>query len=402
LITRGGFFNMNTIRGKAAIVGIGEVPTGRYPDRTFIEAAVDVAEQAIRSAGVSKKEIETVIPIGIVADPTANVSMSVSWLVEELGLGSVAKSNFQVFSGGSSSSNSLKTAVALVTAGLSKGVLVLHSDRMGTGIDLKTAIGAFSRGGISQEFELPYGYSQLASASMGTVRYMYESGATEREMASVVETLRKWAALHPNAMMRKPKSVDELLDSPIISTMVRKSTMNMLADGASAFIVTSTERARDLDAKPAYVLGLGSRCTHMTPTQFPDVYQAWKPAADDAYEMAGIEPHDVDVAEVYDAYPFHLLRSLEILGLCEREGGAKFFAEGHAGPGGKLPVSTNGAMMAGGHTGAGGGMALMVEGARQVTGLAGERQVKDAKIAVVTATGGTAMDFHVTILGREV
>lgn len=392
---------MSTIRGKTAIVGIGEVPTGRYPDRTLMEAAVEVAEQAIRASGILKKEIEAVIPIGIVSDPIANVSMSISWLIEELGLGSAAKSNFGLFSGGSSSSNSLMTAVALVISGLSKSVLVLHSDRMGTGIDLKSAIGAFSRGGISQEFELPYGFSQLASASMGTVRYMYESGATEREMASVVETLRKWAALHPNAMMRKPKSVDELLDSPVISTMVRKSTMNMLADGASAFIVTSAERARDLDVRPAYIRGLGSRCTHMTPTQFPDVYEAWKPAADEAYEMAGVGPQDVDVAEIYDAYPFHLLRSLEILGLCERGKGAKFFAEGHAAPGGRLPVSTNGAMMAGGHTGAGGGMALMVEGVRQVTGLAGERQVKDAKIAIVTSSGGTAMDFHVTILGAE-
>jgi acetyl-CoA C-acetyltransferase len=393
---------MDTIRGKAAIVGVGEVPTGKYPERTLIEAAVDVAEQAIRDAGISKKEIETVIPIGILADPISNSTMACSWLIEELGLGSVAKSNFLIFSGGSSSSNSLKTAVALVTTGLSKAVLVVHSDRMGTGIDLTSAISVFSKGGINQEFESPYGYSQLASASMGTVRYMYESGASEREMAAVVESLRRWAALNPNAMMRKPKSIDQIMDSPIISTGVRKSLMNVLADGASAYLVTTSEKARNLDAKSAYILGLGSRCTHYTPTQFPDVYEAWKPAADDAYKMAGIEPKDVDVAEVYDAYPFHLLRSLEILGFCERGKAARFVAEGHTNPGGKLPVSTNGAMMAQGHTGAGGGMAILVEAVRQITDKAGERQVKDAKIAVATSCGGSGMDFHVTVLGREV
>ena len=392
---------MTSARGKVAIIGLGEVPIGRYPDRTLIEAAVDVSEQAIKSAGISKKEIETIIPIGILADPIANSTMSVGWLVEELGLGAVVKSNFLVFSGGSSGSNAVKAAAGLITAGLSKGVLVVHSDRLGTGWDLDTAISVFSKGGISQEFEAPFGYSQLASAAMGTVQYMHESGASERDMASVVESLRKWASLNPYAMLRKPKSVAEILDSPFISTMVRKSTMNMLADGASAFFITSAERARDLDAKPAYILGMGSRCTHLTPTQYPDVYEAWKPAADDAYSMAGVGPEDVDVAEVYDAYPFHLLKSMEILGFCERGKAAEFVAAGHTNPGGKLPVATNGAMMAAGHTGAGGGMSLMVEGARQVMGIAGERQVKDARIAVVTSSGGTAFDFHVTVLGSE-
>jgi acetyl-CoA C-acetyltransferase len=393
---------MTSARGKVAIVGLGEVPIGRYPDRSLIEAAIDVVEQTIKSAGITKKDIETVIPIGILSDGIANSTMSCGWLVEELGLGSVVKNNFLIFSGGSSGSNAVKAAAGLITAGLSKGVLVVHSDRMGTGLDLKTAISVFSKGGISQEFESPFGYSQLASAAMGTVRYMHETGASEREMMSVVESLRKWAALNPYAMLRKPKSIDEILDSPIIATTVRKSTMNMLADGASAFFITSAERARDLDAKPAYILGMGSRCTHYTPTQFPDTYQAWKPAVDDAYQMAGIGPEDVDVAQVYDAYPFHLLKSMEILGFCEKGKAAQFVAAGHTNPGGKLPVATNGAMMAAGHTGAGGGMSLMVEGARQVMGIAGERQVKDAKISIVTSSGGTAMDFHVTVLGSQV
>ena len=100
---------MHSLRGKVAIVGLGEVPIGRYPDRTLIEAAVDVAEQAIKSAGISKKDIDTVIPIGILSDGVAGSTMACGWLVEEMGLGAVAKSNFLVFSGGSSSSNSIKS-----------------------------------------------------------------------------------------------------------------------------------------------------------------------------------------------------------------------------------------------------------------------------------------------------
>ena len=129
----------------SAIVGIGEVPTGHYPDRSFIETAVTTAEMAIRDAGIAKEEIDTVIPIGVVSNALDNANVICSWLVEELGLGSTAKSNFQVMSGGSSSANSLKVATSFVLSGLSKGVLVVHCDRMGTGIDLASAITMFAK-----------------------------------------------------------------------------------------------------------------------------------------------------------------------------------------------------------------------------------------------------------------
>lgn len=393
---------MSSMRGKAAIVGIGEVPTGMYPERSFVKAAVDVSEMAVKDAGIPKEEIDTVIPIGVLSNPLDNANMICSWMVEELGLGKTAKGNFQLMSGGSSSANSLKVATALVTTGLSKAVLVVHCDRFGTGIDLAAAITLFSKASVSQEYEAPYGFTQLGLAGMLQQRYMYETGTTEKQIASVVESLRKWAALNPNAMLRTPRSADEVLDSPMISSPVRKRMMNKLADGAAAFIVTSAERARDLPATPAYVLGMGSRCTNFTITHAPDYFKAWKPAADEAYAMAGVGPDDIAVAEIYDAFPFFILISLELLGLCERGKAGKFVEEGHTSPGGKLPVSTNGAMMAQGHTGAGGGIAILVEAARQVMGKAGERQVKDANVVVETASGGVGMDFHVGILGREV
>ena len=267
---------------------------------------------------------------------------------------------------------------------------------------MTTAITLFSKASVSQEYEAPYGFTQLGLAGMMQQRYMYETGATERQIASVVESLRKWAALNPNAMMRKPRTADEVLESPVISSPVRKRMMNKLADGAAAFIVTSAEKARDFTSTPAYVLGMGSRCTNFTITQAPGYFEAWSPAAKEAYEMAGVGPKDIDVAEIYDAFPFFILISMELLGLCKRGTAGKFVEEGHTSPGGKLPVSTNGAMMAQGHTGAGGGIAILVEAARQIMGKAGERQVKDAKIAVETASGGVGMDFHVGILGREV
>lgn len=394
---------MDSIRGKTAIVGIGEVPTGLYPERSFVEQAVSAAEMAIRDAGITKEEIDTVVPILAVANNIDNANLICSMMVEELGLGRTCKANFLCASGGSSSANALKAAMGLIVTGLSKAVLVVHSDRLGTGLDMAAAIAQFAVVSISQEYEAPFGFSQLALAGFLQQRFMYDTGTTERQIACVVETMRRWAALNPNAMLRDVRTADDVLASPMISSPVRKRMMNKLADGASAFIVTSAERARELTDKPAYILGVGSRCTNFTTTEGQhDFYRTWTPAADEAFAMAGIGREDIGVAELYDAFPTFILISMELVGLCGKGEAGKFFEEGHAAPGGKLPVTTNGGMMAQGHTGAGGGIAVMVEAARQVMGKAGERQVPDVKYALDTASGGIGMDFHVSILGNEV
>lgn len=391
------------IRGKVAIVGVGEVPSGMYPERSFISAAVTASEMAIKDAGIRKEDIDIIIPVVVVANSLDNANVVCSWLIEELGLGKTARNNFQVSSGGSSSSNALKVAIGLLIAGLSKAVLVVHSDRLGTGLTMDAAIAQFAKVSTSQEYEMPYGLSQLALCGMIQQRYMYDNNVTERQIATVVDTQRKWGALNPNSMFyKKPSSVEKVLQSPVIASPVRSRMMNKLCDGASAFIMTTGQRARELIKQPAYVLGIGSRCTNFTVTQQPDLYKAWTPAVEDAYEMAGVGPEDIDVAELYDAFSIFLMISLELAKLCKRGQAGRFFEEGHGAPGGRLPVSTNGGMMGQGHTGAGGGPALLVEAVRQIQGKAGERQVEDVKYVLVTASGGIGMDFHATILGKEV
>jgi len=106
------------------------------------------------------------------------------------------------------------------------------------------------------------------------------------------------------------------------------------------------------------------------------------------------------VPEIYGSYPMLDLILFEEIGFCQRGEGGELFMEGYCAPGGKLPVSTNGEIQQG-HCGAGVGMAILAEAVRQLRGEAGERQIKDAKIALVTDAGGQVMDSHVTILGKE-
>jgi acetyl-CoA C-acetyltransferase len=394
---------MSKLKGQAAIVGIGEVPTGRFPDRPAIYSAIESARLAIEDAGIDKDEIDTVLPTAALYSPQFNTELVCSRLVEELGLAGKVRNNIQVFAGGASSSSILKIAASLIIAGVSECILAVHADKVGTGVTAQGGIDLFSTAGVSAEWEAPYGLHYSAVAGLITRRYMYETGTSDEQVAAVCVSNRKWAELNPNAMFRKPLTIQEVLASKMLSTPLHAKESNMLADGGSAFVVTSAERARKLTDRPAYLLGEGSRVTHFALSQEPDLaHFGYAAAASDAFRDAGIEPRDIDLAEIYDSYPVFQLIALEEVGFCRRGEAGRFVFEGNTGPGGRLPMTTNGGMLSQGHTAAGGGIAILVEAARQLLGRAGERQAPGARFAVETATGGTYVDAHVTILGNVV
>ena len=392
---------MGSFKGKVAVVGIGEVPTGKFPERPCLQNALEACREAILDSGIEKNEIDTIMPTGTFFDRRYNTDMIFSKLVEELGLLNIAKNNFQVFAGGSSSSTMLKTACGLINSGLAKVVLCVQSDKTGSA-PVQEMIDLFATFGIPDEWETPYGFFMAGTGSLFATRYMHETGTKPEHLASVVVSMRKWAALNPNAMLRRELTIEEVLNSKMVATPFTTKEGNVLADGAAAFIVASTERARDLPNPPIYPLGFGSRVCHYAISQDMDLTRlGFYEASQEAYEMAGVGPEDIDIAELYDGYPIFPLITLEGLGICNRGEAGAFVYEGNTWPGGKLPMTTNGGMLGQGHTAAGGGVAILVEAVRQLMGKAGERQVKDARIAVESSLGGTFMDSHIAIMGRE-
>ena len=142
---------MSKIRGKVAIVGIGEVPTGRFPGKSAITFGLEAARMAVADAGLTLDDIDCVVPTGTVFNGQFNNELVTCRLVEELGLRHVKK-NFQVFSGGSSSSNALQVAAAMVAAGVVNNVLFVHTEKLGTGLSAQGGIDMFSTAGISSEW----------------------------------------------------------------------------------------------------------------------------------------------------------------------------------------------------------------------------------------------------------
>ncbi len=390
-------------KAKLAIVGIGEVPTGRYPERSRWDIIYEVCLQAVRNAGIDKKDIKGVISVAPQAQPWLTSEISFGKIPEELGLKG-CKDVCICNAGGASTTNCLRLAEQWIESDLANTVLIPHVTVHST-IPIEEVISFFGTAGMDLQWEYPFGTTYNGMMGMVTQRYMYETGTTAEELASVVVALRKWAALDPNSMFyKKPLSLEDVLSSKMVSTPLHSRECNVLADGGGAMIVTSAELANEITDTPVYKLGHGARYVGACPVLREDflVRKGWSEAAKDALDQAGLTKEDIDIFEFYGAYPLNQCVMLEAVGICEIGRAGKFIMEGHTSPGGKRPCATIGDAIGRGHTGSGVSMANYIECARQLMGKAGERQVPNCKFVLATAAGGSGMNSTVTIWGREI
>ncbi len=175
----------------------------------------------------------------------------------------------------------------------------------------------------------------------------------------------------------------------------------LVTDGAGAVVVTKAERAKDLRSKPVYMLGCASAQTHRQISQMPDLtVTAAAQSGPRAFAMAGLEPKDVDVLQLYDAFTINVLLFLEDLGFCKKGDGGPLVASGAIEPGGRLPVNTNGGGLSCVHPGMY-GIFTLIEAVTQLRGDGGERQVAGAEVALAHGNGGLLSAQTTAILGVE-
>jgi len=386
-----------------AIIGTGEVPTGTYPDRSRWDIIYETCMAAVNDAGINKNDVEGVVTVAPQAQPQITAEISFGKIPEELGL----KGCREVCicnAGGASTSNCLRLAEQYINSGQAKIVLIPHVTVHST-IPMPDLINFFAKAGIDLQWEYPYGTTYNGIIAMMTRRYMHDSGTTAEEMASVVVSLRKWAAMDPNSIFygKDVPSVEKILESGMVSSPLHKRECNVLADGGGAMVVTSAETAKEMGVPAAYKLGESSRYfSAFTTTRTNEQLSAgYRDATSKALADAGLAKEDINLWNVYLAYPVGHTMFMEAAGLCEPGQAGQVFMEGHTWPGGKLPWATIGDATGRGHTGSGVSMATYIETARQMMGKAGERQVPDAKYAFQNTAGGSGMNFIATVWGRE-
>ncbi len=388
-------------KGRFAIISTGEVPCGWYPERSHLEIASLVGYKAIKDAGIDKNQIDAVIGQMSIMGNDWNAEVTFGRLPEALGLKG-CKNTQLVSAGGGSSHAVRKAAEGLLGSGAAEVVLVIHAQKFSDFTPGQMAEG-FAKAGCDPEWEIPYGMNFNALGGMIAERYMHETGTTMEQLAAVCVSHRKWALLHDDAMQKKELTVEQVLNSKMVATPYTAFMCNLLADGGSAFIMTTAERAGKLVDKPVYLLGEGSRFSHRNLTKARDLTRIVnEPPALEAYKQAGLGPGDMDIAQVYGAYPANILMFFEAFGFAKRGEAGQVFLDGHTWPGGRIPTCTNGEALSFGHTGTGVGTALLVECVRQLQGKAGRAQVPGARFLIENCGGGAWMDCHVSIMGNEI
>ncbi len=390
---------------KFAIVGIAEIPTGWYPDKTCMDLATDVIKAVANDAGIGKSDIGALIFVPPIAQERDTYHVTFCRLAEEMGMHGTLKVNLHVNGWWASPMMGIETAKSLIADGVVEYAVIFNVQNYSRCSDenLWWFYNKYNKG-YYREWESSYGISDKNVVGLITQRYMQETGLTSEQLASVTVMLRKWAILNNNSRFRDDLSVEDVLNSKLYNSNLHTLECGNFSDGATAFVVTSAKKAESMNKQPVYILGEGrSGPPYMSIIQKPDkdfTRLGVGTAARMALGEAGIRMKDVDLFELFSSYPIFVIMQLEELGLCDRGTAGKFLFEGYAAPGGKIPVCTHGGVQQG-DTGLGVAMTPIVEAVRQLRGEAGRRQIDEAKVALVTNFGNQMMDPHVIILGKE-
>ena len=384
----------------AAIAAVHEVPPGRYPDLDRLSIQEHVLAEFLAATDLAPDDIDglLVCPAGL-ADGIGTDVFVHERLTDALGFTPRFAETINV--GGATYSAMVARAATAISTGQATAVLCIGAGKFPT-------VGAGGGSAMAKitshpDFEYPYGSFIPAMYALAATRHMHERGTSREALAQVAVTSRDWALRHPDAIMRTKGAltIDDVVGSRPIASPFRLYDCSVPCEGGAVVLVARADVARRITAQPAYIHGFGEFHDHGAIAHTADfTTMGAGVAARAAFEMAGLSPADVDVAELYDAFSMCPIWLLEETGLAVPGRGGHHYLDGAAGPGGNLPVNTYGGLLSFGHTGDASGMSMLVEGALQVMGRAGTRQV-DADIALVQTYGGMMADHCTLLLGRQ-
>ncbi|KQX95848.1 thiolase family protein [Variovorax sp. Root473] len=378
-----------------AIIGVSAIPVGRH--QTVDDAALQTLEheimtrlvvEAVRDAGVHKQDIQSIV--FTLPRPYTRQKYFHTFLMGQLRL--ACRGNVMEVMG-----NGMTAALAFDQA--CNDILLGRADvALALGINMESSVSAAEHMMSSMrttgdvDFHVPSGFTPIAWYAMDAMRYMHEHGATREQLGAVAVKNRWHAGMNPLAQYRKPISLEEVVAQRPIVEPLGLYDVPPRGDGA-ACLVLATEEVAKATGKP-YVLVKGRGFCHDGTHQISDVpndmigFESARMAAQTAYEQAGIQAADIDVAELYAPCTIVEVLVSEATGLVQRGQGARAAAEGETKLGGRIPISTSGGLTSRGHPAYVTSLYNYVELADQLRGRAGERQVKNARFGLATGELG--------------
>lgn len=353
------------------------VPYERFSIRGAHWFMARALKALVDGAGISKDEIDGLCVASFTLAPDSAVG-----LTQHLGLSPRWLDHIPM--GGASAIVSLRRAARAVQAGDAEIVACIAADT--NQIDsFRQSTASFSM--FAQDAVYPYGAGgPNGSFAFLTAYYMRTYGAKAEDFGKLCVAQRTNALRNPNALFKKPLTLDEYLGARLVADPLRLFDCVMPCAGADAFLVMSEERARRLGLPHARLTGAIER--HNAYPDDPVQHRGgWAMDRDQLYAAAGIGPADIDVIEVYDDYPVVCVFQIEDLGFCAKGEGPDFIRRHSFEANGSFPFNTSGGQLSVGQAGAAGGTLGLVEAIRQVTGQAIGAQVEKARHALVSGYG---------------
>jgi acetyl-CoA acetyltransferase len=370
------------LRDRCAIAGIGLSRFGKVPGTSAMGFVLEASRRALDDCGIARDEID-----GVLVMMPAQMGEQHGWASRAAAFLGIAPAFCATMDmGGATPIGMMQTAVMAIEAGFCRAVLCAFGCQTNPQGVLPSLFGS--------PYAIPYG-DVGAITFMGHLarRQMYEHGITSRHYGKIAVTWRRHAIANPHAQMRKPMTLEDHQASRFINEPLRLFDCCLFTDGGGAFVVTSTERARDLKQRPALISGLGQVHSAEMIRPYDDGRGGGREAGEQAYRMAGCGPQDIDVAQLYDAFTPRVVHDLVAYGFATWEDVGALIDGDQLTVGGRLPCNTAGGLLSEGHLS---GMNHVAEAVRQIRGTS-TMQVPGAELVLVTGYGGAPHEAPPTV-----
>ncbi len=387
-----------TVKNKACIAGIYEHPTRKAPDKTVPQLHAECAKGVLEDAGLTLQDVDAYFCAGD-APGLGAINM-----VDYLGL--KVRHMDSTDTGGSSYLIHVSHAAQAIAAGRCDVALITLAGRPRSEGSSGLAPRVVAAATPDVAWELPYMPVTVNMYALAAARHMYEYGTTSEQLAWIKVAASVHAQYNPHAMLRNVVTVQDVLDSPMVSDPLHKLDCCVVSDGGGALLVVRPEIAKSLKRPVVSLMGAGEFIKGQMGGQVDLSWSGAVVSGPKAFSEAGITPADIQYASIYDSFTITVLMQLEDLGFCKKGEGGKFVADGNLISGvGKLPFNTDGGGLCNNHPANRGGITKVIEAVRQLRGEAHTKvQVPNCQLALAQGIGGILGSRHASatlILERQ-
>jgi acetyl-CoA acetyltransferase len=370
-------------RGEVAIVGIGCTEFSRNSRSSVFSLATRAVKAAVADAGLDLADVDGLGTFG------NNDSIAPNFLSQALGIDSLSFYVDQHF-GGSVSLTMIGQATLALAAGVADCIVVYRALNGRSGIRMNgSGVGSAGRLPWDMQFKASAGYiAPSQEIAMMARAHMLKYGTAHEDFGRIAVLSRTNALDNERAMMRKPMTMDDYLDSRWIVDPFRMFDCCLETDGAVAVVLVRGDRAKDLPHRPVLVQGAAwGGGVNLVNNGRTDVTESpAKPIAKRLYASAGLGPSDIELAELYDCFTYNVLSQIEGYGFAEPGGVPAMLADGAFDRAtGSMPLNTQGGLLSEGYIH---GMNHVYEAVQQIRGEAEHRQVERHDVALVTGQLG--------------